>query len=88
MRIQTLHDALRGFAQTQINRGQASNKTLCAKTGLKPSTIANFIQGRRNLSVASLSAMVQVLGFEAVVVPLRKQHEKPQNDAPGQARTR
>jgi transcriptional regulator with XRE-family HTH domain len=65
MTILQIHQSVRGCAARQINKGRMSIKLLAAKTGLAPSTVTNYVRGRRGLSVAGLSLMLNALGFDA-----------------------
>jgi len=57
-----------------------SVKLLAAKTGTKPPHVSNYLAGRRNVSVKTLSAFLAALGLTAELVPI--QASRVPQDAP------
>ena len=69
MTILQVHATMRQRAAQQITRGRTSVKLLSIQTGLTPGTVSNYVRGRRGLSVAGLSRLVDALELAAELLP-------------------
>lgn len=69
MTLLEVNARLRVLLDRQIQRGSMSNKLLAKKTAIGQSHLSNFLRQRRQLSVKSLSQVINALGFELELLP-------------------